>query len=220
MKENKTYHDLLFERTDEEKKIMLEYKAENARYENSPAYKEHKAKMDDITERLRIEARKRREEARKHCPSRTPISTPADFDATAFRAKQEAKRKERMASYPKPLADAIALYDSLSKDEQTAFERETFSHRTQYEKLENPQTTKKDMKELLEILVQTTIDFINERGLKDIDTVSFMADSLQDSAKEEEWIPATDASIRLYANEKVTTNNSSFYVLKLIGEYI
>lgn len=58
-------------------------------------------------------------------------------------------------------------------------------------------TTTKDIKELQEKLVQTCIDFINERNLEDVEMVSFTADALQASAKYKEWIPATDSSITL-----------------------
>jgi len=88
-------------------------------------------------------------------------------------------------------------------------------------KIENPQTTQQDIKELLEILVQTTIDFIKERGLKDLDAVGFSADSLQESSKYSEWTPATDASIRVYGQEKkVGSDGNEYYVENLIGEYM
>ena len=64
-------------------------------------------------------------------------------------------------------------------------------------KYNNPQTTKDDINELHHLLVQTCIDFINDKKLKDIDVVSFSADSLQESSKFGEWCPSTDSYIEI-----------------------
>lgn len=53
------------------------------------------------------------------------------------------------------------------------------------------------IKELQEKLVQTCIDYINEKGLKDIYSVSFSADSLDVSAEHKQWVPATDSYIKV-----------------------
>jgi len=56
-------------------------------------------------------------------------------------------------------------------------------------------TRKEDIAELQERLVQTCIDFINEKGLTDIYMVRFNADDLNTSAKEGKWTSATDSWI-------------------------
>jgi hypothetical protein len=66
------------------------------------------------------------------------------------------------------------------------------------EKYENPQTTDKLAYELHNKLVQTIIDFMNEHDIKDIDEISFGADSLQISKAYHKWTPATDSSLTLY----------------------
>ena len=77
------------------------------------------------------------------------------------------------------------------------------------------------MKELLEILVQATIDFINERGLTDIYSVGFGADDLQGSAKFGEWEPCTDASIYVTGIGKEKSKDGHEYsVCQRIGEYM
>ena len=74
---------------------------------------------------------------------------------------------------------------------------------------------------LLEILVQTTIDFINERGLTDIYSVGFGADDLQGSAKFGEWEPCTDASIHVTGIGKEKSKDGHEYsVCQRIGEYM
>ena len=62
---------------------------------------------------------------------------------------------------------------------------------------DNPISTNKDASDLQEILVQTIINFINDRKLNDIEEVSFKADSLNESAKYGKWTPATDSYISL-----------------------
>ena len=77
------------------------------------------------------------------------------------------------------------------------------------------------VKELLEILVQTTIDFINERGLTDIYSVGFGADDLQGSAKFGEWEPCTDASIHVTGLGKEKGKDGHEYsVCQNIGSYM
>ena len=58
-------------------------------------------------------------------------------------------------------------------------------------------TKDEHIKELQERLVQTCIDFINEKGLTDIYAVNFRADDLAFSAKYGEWTPTTDAYIKV-----------------------
>ncbi len=58
-------------------------------------------------------------------------------------------------------------------------------------------TTTKDIRELQERLVQTCIDFINEKGVDDIWGVEFNADDLQSSAKVGKWVPFTDSYLCL-----------------------
>ena len=221
MEERKTYHDWLFTQSEEEKKIWAEYEKENERYENTEGFKEHEKKLDELMNRLKIESQKRRNEAKKHRPSRRGRESDfkPNFDKEAFAKAQAEKKALRMESYSPILKQAIALFESLNENEKTTFSSETnvkFYH--DYEEMENPQTTRDDMSDLLDILVQTTIDFINERGLKDIDAVGFSADSLQTSAKSGEWTPSTDASITLYGLGTVKGSDGKEYTVeKIIG---
>ena len=71
-------------------------------------------------------------------------------------------------------------------------------------------------KELQDILVQTCIDFINENELKDVDVVYFSADSLQESARCNEWTPSTDSFLTLEGMEY--DEKCDFHVRRLVDK--
>ena len=180
------------------------------------------AKFNELTEELSKAHNDRLEEAKKHRPSRNRRLKSIDLNSEEFKEAQKKRKAERMAQYSDKLKEALAIFESLTDDEKYAFDRESavriYSKPAEFE---NPQTTQKDLRELLEILVQTTIDFVNERGLKDLDAVGFSADSLQKSSKYSEWTPATDASIHVYGQEKkIGSNGNEYYVESLIGKYM
>ena len=147
--------------------------------------------------------------------------TPKKINKEEFMRKREAERKARLERYPEKLKKLINEYETLNEDERRAFGTETSPHFFYYEDYDYPQTTKEDTKELLETLVQTCIDFINERQLKDIECVSFRADALQASAEEGEWTPSTDASVLLLGEQTVKSSDGDidFPVYKKINEY-
>lgn len=58
-----------------------------------------------------------------------------------------------------------------------------------------PITDNDDISVLQERLVQTVIDVCKERGLSDIDEVSFGVDGLKESIEYGGWVPSTDSSI-------------------------
>lgn len=219
MAKEKTYYDYLLGETDKEKAIWAEINKERKRFEESAEHIEHDKKLDELLNKLQDAKNERLQEAHKHRRHRKAKSI--DLESPEFKKAQEEKRLARMNSYSKKLKASINLFNELTEDEKAAFNRETFVRIIDREKIKNPQTTKQDMKELLEILVQTTIDFIKERGLKDLDAVGFSADSLQESSKYSEWTPATDASIHVYGQEKkIGSDGNEYYVENLIGEYI
>lgn len=219
-KEKKTYYDYLLGETDKEKAVWAEINEETKRFEESEEYIKHDKNLTELLNKLQEARDERLKEAHKHRPHRKAKSI--DLESPEFKEAQEAKRIARMNSYSKKLKATINLFEELTEDEKKAFNRETCARiMSDRDLIANPQTTKKDMKELLEILVQTTIDFIKERGLKDLDSVGFSADSLQESSKYSEWTPATDASIRVYGQEKkVGSDGNEYYVENLIGEYL
>lgn len=56
----------------------------------------------------------------------------------------------------------------------------------------------KDTNDLHFLLVETIIDFIKERQLKEVEEIVFRVDSLQESVKHGSWHPSTDSSLVLY----------------------
>lgn len=82
----------------------------------------------------------------------------------------------------------------------------------------NPISTYSDARDLLNILVQTTINFLKERKLGDVYEVSFSADGLYDSVNYGEWTPSTDASISFIGLQD--DEDKDFKVRKLITDYM
>lgn len=221
MGKEKTYHDWLFEESEEEKKINKELDEEMSRFENSEAYHEHRTKVDEILLKLKDAKMKRREEAKKHRPERKSTGHISEEKMAEFREENEKKKEARISAYPEALRNLIKEYETLDNAARKVFRNETWIYEPDYDDFKDPVTTEKDMKELLEILVQTTIDFINERGLTDIFSVGFSADDLQVSAKSGEWTPATDASIHVTGlGKEKSADGTEYTVEQKIGSYM
>lgn len=217
--EEKTYYDYLFEESEEEKKINAEVDAEMKRHEATEEYIAHNQKLDELLKKLKVAGEERRKEAEKHKPKRTARAKKINIEA--IKEQNKKIQEERIKTYPEELQSLIKAYNNLDDTAKRVFNQETWCHHTGYNDYKDPKTTKKDMKELLEILVQTTIDFINERELTDIYSVGFGADDLQTSAKSGEWTPATDASIYITGlGKEVGRNGEEYSVLQNIGSYM
>ena len=80
----------------------------------------------------------------------------------------------------------------------------------------NPITTKENIKELQALLIQTTINYIKEHNLTDIDEVNININELSyDSIKKGEWMPSTDSYIEVIGLQP----EGKYMVRKFIGEY-
>lgn len=67
----------------------------------------------------------------------------------------------------------------------------------------NPITTKENINELHNLLVQTCLDYMREHGLTDIDEINFSADGLSGLSYEVgEWTPNTDSSLEVIGLEE------------------
>ena len=222
MEKEMTYYDWLFKESDEEKEINKLIDEETARYEKTEAYKKHNDKLHELLDRLKVAGEKRREEAEKHKPKRRAKARHISDEEMAERKRQGQEiREQRIEALPDDLKSVIRSYQGLDDAAKKVFQQETWGWYRDYDDYKDPVTTKKDMKELLEILVQTTIDFINERGLTDIYSVGFGADDLQGSAKFGEWEPCTDASIHVTGLGKEKGRDGKEYsVIQKIGEYM
>ncbi len=210
MRQRKTYYEALFEETPEEKALWEKIDKERADYEKTPAYIEHTKKIEKLFDELKNAKKKHRENVRQNYerPIRKPLEKITEY---------KPKPKPRPESVQK-LLDA---YSCLDKHEKQLFGIGLHALSEEYKDYENPITTKKDLSELLEILVQTTIDFINERDLTDIYSISFGADDLNTSAKHGEWTCATDASIFAYGLGDEEINGKTVKgCLQKIGHYM
>lgn len=107
---------------------------------------------------------------------------------------------------------------NLSNEEKQEFVKRTREHFPDwnFDNYENPQTTKENIKELQEKMVQLCIDYLNEHGLNDVDEVRFSVDMLQESKKYGEWTPMTDSFITVCGFQE---NEKGIQVRKFIGEY-
>lgn len=221
MEKNKSYHDWLFEESEEEKEIRKQLDEERDRYEKNEEFIKHSKILDDLFDKLTEAGKRRREKGKEEARRHRVHREPKKIDMEEFKRKNEEEHRKKFESYPEPLKQAITAYNDLDEQAKKVFQHETWVYHPDYDNYPNPQTKKEDLRDLLEILVQTTIDFINERGLKDIDSVGFGADSLQESARRGEWTPATDANV--YANgygKMKGSDGKEYCVLQRIGEYM
>lgn len=219
--EEKTYYDYLFTNSQREDEILDELNAERERYEQTEEYKAHEKRVDELFKELKIAGEERRKEVEKHKPVRRAPKYKTEEEMEEFRKKAKEEREKRIEALPEKMRTIVRAYEGFNDTERNVFRKETYRWEPDYTQYKNPKTTQKDMKELLEILVQTTIDFINERGLTDIYSVGFGADDLQGSAKFGEWEPCTDASIHVCGLGKENGSNGDEYtVVQRIGEYM
>lgn len=88
----------------------------------------------------------------------------------------------------------------------------------------DPKTTKEDIRELHNLLVQTCINFIREKELYDINEVSFGVDGLEEGAEYGEWTPGVDSSISVIGLQEEGSwtdrngNKHPMRVRRIIGE--
>ena len=79
----------------------------------------------------------------------------------------------------------------------------------------NPITKKEHIKELQEVLIQATIDYINKYNLRDIDEVNINMNGLTGSALEGKWLPCTDSYIEVIGLER----GDKYLERRIIGDY-
>ncbi len=196
----------MFDRTEKEDAIWKKINEENDRFESTPEVLEHRKKIDELIKEASDAQKERIDDAKEYRKKRFPrekkeyIETEEERDARI--AENRRRYEEKVASYPENLRNAIKAYEALTEEQKKVFGYSTWCYHSELDEMENKQTTHEQTRQLQDILVQTCIDFINENGLKDIDLVSFSADSLQESARFNEWTPATDSFLEIEGIEK------------------
>ena len=213
--------DKMFKRTKKEDEIWKKINEENERFESTPECLEHREKIDKLYKEASDAQKERINDAKEYRKKRFPrekkehIETEEERDARI--AENRRKHEERVNSYPENLRNAIKLYESLSDEQKKIFGYSTWCYHDELDEMQNKQITHEQTRELHDILVQTCIDFINENGLKDVDIVSFSADSLQESARYNEWTSATDSFLSLEGVEK-SEKDGGYEVRNLIDK--
>ena len=222
MEEKETLWEKMFEKTPKEEEIQSRIDEEMENYKNSPEHIAHHKRMDALFDELHDAQSERLVDAKEYREQRFPRKA-VDFRKETEEqlenrlAELRKKKEERIASLTENLRNAIALYNSLSDNEKKVFGKEAIGYNDfDLDNMVNKQTTHEQTKELQDILVQTCIDFINENGLKDVDAVYFSADSLQESARCNEWTPSTDSFLTLEGMEY--DEKCDFYVRRLIDK--
>lgn len=184
------YHKIFTTESDEEINLGLEIDRENQRFEDLPSTKEHREKVRSLYEERhkifsdRIEkAQKMRKEIR--------LKSKVNFSPSA---KPKLERS-------KELNEAVDTIKKLSEADKRVVARECFSERIPDGK---EMLDGEVLGELHDILMQTTIEFIREKGLKNIWGVSFGADGLQESAEIGTWCPGSDSFLGVEGLEDET----------------
>lgn len=208
MEEKETLWSKMFKKTPKEEEIQSRIDAEYDRFISSPEHIEHKQRLNALFEEMHVAQAERHEEGKKYRREHFPRKGVIDFSKETEEQREKRlaelrkKKEERIASLPENLRNAIALYNSLSDDEKKVFGKEAIGYNDfDLDNMVNKQITHEQTRELQDILVQTCIDFINENKLKDVDAVYFSADSLQESARFNEWTPSTDSFLTLEGTE-------------------
>lgn len=186
----------LFERSGEENALYAEMDKLMEERENSPETIAYRKKISDLMEQIKELAKKRREELRKE--RRMPEKVAMDEEAKKkLREQIKKKKEEEFARMPQSYIEAVLAYRKLSPELKRKFMFEVYERDIcEIPQHENPKTTEKDISDLQRILVQDVIDFLNERGLNEVDTVSFSVDGLGASLPHGEWAPSSDSSIK------------------------
>lgn len=179
----------LLEESEEEKRLNEAYHKELENFEQSPEYIAHKQRCNAIFDELKATRKKRIDEAKE---TRREERALKKVDVQEIIKKANKFKKDSCSEQVNKL---IEVYNALSDDEKRRFKFMTYDDFDKIPDHVNPKTTHQDICDLQEILVQDVIDFINERGLDEIDAVNFRADGLTVSAKEGKWTPSTDSSI-------------------------
>ena len=184
METYKNYFDVLTTRSEEEERLYKLIDEENKKFEATPEAKEHHEKVMELLHQISEEYSKRMDRAK----SMKPIRKRAGNSVKPIRAKEQDSEE---------LTEAVKAVEKLSYSDKKVLWARCFAEHIPVD--EEKKVDDETMDEFHEILVQTAIDFINEKGLKDVWSVSFYADSLQESAKFGQWCPATDSSLTLEA---------------------
>lgn len=191
------YYDALVTRGDEENRILGLIDEENEKFESNEFVKQHRKLVDSLYKEENKAFLERMSKVKEMNPTRRKH---------VLKSKPLAERKKKIEDSPE-LVDAISAVSKLSESD-----KKNLYFRCLKEEIPESKENRVDddtMSELHYILVQTVIDFINEKKLSNVEAVSFSADGLRESSQYGEWTPATDSFLTLegIVEENFTTKD-------------
>lgn len=191
------YYDALLTRGDEENRIMALIDEENEKFESNEFVKQHRELVKSLYEKEHEAFLERMSKVKEMNPTRRN---------RALKSEPLAEKKTKIEDSPE-LVDAISVVSKLSEAD-----KKNLYFRCLSEEIPESKENRVDddiMSELHYILVQTVIDFINEKKLSNVEAVRFSADGLRESSQYGEWTPATDSFLTLegIVEEKFTTKD-------------
>lgn len=179
------YYDALLTRGDEENRILGLIDEENEKFESNEFVKKHRELVMSLYEEEHKAFLERMSKVKEMNPTRRNH---------VIKSVSLAERKKKIEDSPE-LTDAISAVSKLSEAD-----KKNLYFRCLREEIPESKENRVDddtMSELHYILVQTAIDFINEKKLSNVEAVRFSADGLRESSKYGEWTPATDSFLTL-----------------------
>lgn len=207
------YYEDLFAKTELEKELEEKIALLEDFFYESPEYKAYNEEISQLNKELIFERKRHMREVKdKYAGKRRNKTVPRTFLADTPTEKKSSIKEDK-------INEILKLVDSLTKEEKELYVRK-YNRKYEFTSLddyENPITTIQDIKDLQRVLIQSTIDFIGDRKLTDIDEISFYFDSAQDSAEANDWSPLSDSSISVVGLQE--EKNSGMTARRLIGKY-
>jgi hypothetical protein len=178
------YYKALLTYSKEEEDLQDQLEDLTFQFENTVEYKEYAEKRKALVHELHNAFMKRMAEAKSVRPRRRK-----ETRATETPVKKEPTEDSE------ELKNAISAAEKLSEAEKRKLY--FYALRDEVPRVKEEILKDDDVCELHDILVQTVIDYINEKGWKEVDAISFGADGLIASSEYGEWTPSTDSSLTI-----------------------
>ena len=191
------YYEALLTHGDEENRILGLIDEENEKFESNEFVKQHRELVKSLYEEEHKAFLERMSKIKEMNPTRRNH---------VFKSKPLSEKKKKIEDSPE-LFNAISAVSKLSEADKKSLYLRCFG-----EEIPESKENRVDdgtLAELHYILVQTVIDFINEKKLSNVEAVRFSADGLRESSQYGEWTPATDSFLTLegIVEEKFTTKD-------------
>lgn len=204
------YYNALMTMGEDEKRYQDLINEENERFELSTDTVWHREKIKELCEKQHTAFVERMASVKEARPKREKFKANTNADSPFVGIPKSEDSKEFTA--------ALEAFDKLSNAEKRKLWWHSKSGEIPVD--ESQKVDDETMTKLHYILVQTVIDFINEKNLKNVDAVSFSADGLIRSAAFGEWTPETDSFLSLegIVEEKYTDKDGKEHTCRSRAE--